>query len=107
MTTKPNEFERQQLEEISKAGLFHFRWLVATILAFGAIFVVPTSFQIMVAVPAGILLIGLGISHINQQFFQECPRCNAKLVRTSPTCTGCGLELLLDQSRRNSSGWGA
>jgi hypothetical protein len=40
----------------------------------------------------GVLICLVGVSAINLQYFQKCPRCEARIVRTRGSCVDCGLE---------------
>lgn len=92
MNTLPTESESRILEKLSKAGYFHFALLVLLIfIASLVLFASKDGAPIQVAVLGGLICL-TGISTINLQYFQKCPRCNTRMSRVHAACGSCGLE---------------
>ncbi|MBL4900898.1 MAG: hypothetical protein JKX76_14910 [Colwellia sp.] len=106
MKDMPTDRERKALEKLGKTGRFHLKLMLATLILFICVFIVPENMAIVVVVPAIFLMIVCSISHINMQFFQKCPRCKKKLNRSNISCIHCGLELCLSaKPKGDGSEW--
>lgn len=105
MNKDPTEIEKEDLIAISAAGGHHFKLLLAMIVSGGIVLIVPEQYKIIFIVLSGLLIVLYGISHINMQFFQRCPRCSVCLNMASPVCLGCGLKLHPTSSRGDGSEW--
>lgn len=93
MSELPDESERRQLADMRKAGRVHkFILLIFTCaLLLGLALPEPrNSLLLFIALLSSALL---GISYINMQFFQQCPRCKARLTLAGRQCGRCGMSL--------------
>ena len=87
----PTGSERQQLERRSKTKHVHFVLLVILICLASVTFLVPDEVAPMMTVGVGVLICLVAISSVNLQYFQKCPRCEARNARTQGSCLRCGL----------------
>ena len=91
MSNDPNEKEVQALDSLAKTGRFHSKLLVATLVFVGIVFIAPKDFQVLIAVPAIILIVIFSFSFVNLQYFQRCPRCKTRRNMHSGSCGKCGM----------------
>jgi hypothetical protein len=105
MSNVPSKIEKQELENLAKAGGYHFKLLLAWLSSITLLFLVPQDYQVAILPVAGVLLILVGISFVNLQFFQSCPRCGYKINQVLPNCGDCGLNLRLRSTKGDGSEW--
>jgi hypothetical protein len=88
----PTKSESKVLERRSKAKHVHFVLLVILICLASVTFLVPDDVAPLMTVGVGALICLVAMSSVNLQYFQKCPRCEAKNARTQGSCLRCGLE---------------
>jgi hypothetical protein len=92
MSTVPTEREQAELDKMARAGSAHFILLVVLIGVGGITFLLPEDIAPLAIVGVAILLTLAGVSSVNLQYFQKCPRCKVRIARTQGSCGQCGLE---------------
>jgi hypothetical protein len=100
MSNVPTESEQKKLDKMSKAGQVHFAILVILICLGGISFLVPEDTAPLMAVGVGVLICFVGLSTVNLQYFQKCPRCGVRIDRKQGSCVHCGLEYHVPESAK-------
>ena len=105
MSAEPDENERRQLADLRKAGRVHTAILLVCVVSLLAALVLPESLRgpalFLVLVSSSLF----GISFINMQFFQQCPRCKARLTLLGRSCGRCGMFLYPGKFRDSGGNW--
>ncbi len=91
MTNLPTAHERKQLEKLPRAKHIHYILLVILIGVASLTFLFPNVSPLLLVV-MGLGICCVSISAMSLQYFQRCPRCNARMTRGQSSCAGCGLE---------------
>lgn len=95
MTTNlPSDDEKRMLTDMRKAGRVHKAILLVSVLSFLVAMLLPMPYRGMALLVTLIMTALLGISYINMQFFQQCPRCRARLTLIGRQCGSCGMLLI-------------
>lgn len=105
MSSEPTEDEKSDLRALAKAGVNHFKLLIGVLVSATLAFWVPDKFKMAFILIAAALAIVYGVSHINMQFYQRCPRCQHRLNMASPQCRNCGLNIGLGSKKGDGSEW--
>jgi len=105
MSDIPTEEEQAELDKMAKAGSAHFVLLVVLIGLGGITFLLPEDIAPLAIVGVAILLTIAGVSTVNLQHFQRCPRCNIRISRTQGSCAQCGLKFYGVKNSQDGSGW--
>ena len=97
--------EKEELKNLESAGRSHLKLLTALILSGAISFLVSEPYKLFFFSFTAVLAIVYGISHINIQFFQRCPRCKKRLNSISGSCNNCGLNINLGSKKGDGSEW--
>ena len=92
LNTVPSAAESKELEKLSKAGHVHFILLVVLICVAGLTLIFPDDVAPLAVIVLGALICLTGLSTVNLQYFQRCPRCTKRMSRAQRACAFCGLQ---------------
>lgn len=91
MKNEVKESEKEELYELRKAGIFHFRLFIFSLAMILITILVPAHIKIIPGALSAISILALGISHLNIQYFQKCPNCSTAIRPSVPSCRNCGI----------------
>jgi hypothetical protein len=97
--TSPTEEEKAKLDKMTRLGTTHYTLLVVLICLASITFLVPEDIAPVAMLVIGCLILLVGASTFKLQYFQKCPRCQARIVRGRTSCGQCGLEYNVSPSK--------
>ena len=92
LSSVPTVEEKKRLEKLFKSKKIHFILLVVLIFVASLTFLFPGKFSSIGILALGVTIFFVGLSSLNLQHFQRCPRCAGRMMRGSLACSSCGLE---------------